>query len=81
MCKINVKCKAGNISGSVKQGINFFYGIPYAKPLTKKTQWQPPEKLDAEILFEATKRGLSSPQTIYQESFLTDLNMPDQSID
>ena len=80
MCKINVKCKAGNISGSVKQGINFFYGIPYAKPLTKKTQWQPPEKLDAEILFEATKRGLSSPQTIYQESFLTDLNMPDQSI-
>jgi para-nitrobenzyl esterase len=81
MGKINVKCKAGNISGSVKQGINFFYGIPYAKPLTKKTQWQPPEKLDAEILFEATKRGLSSPQTIYQESFLTDLNMPDQSID
>ena len=81
MSRINVKCKAGKISGLVKQGINFFYGIPYAKPLTQKTQWQPPEKLGVEILFEATQRGCSSPQTIYQESFLTDSNMPDESID
>ena len=81
MSNISVACCAGKFTGVIDHGINFFYGIPYAKPLTKETQWQFPEKNDSEIFFEATKRGFSAPQTIYRESFLTDPNMPDESID
>ncbi len=81
MSNICVTCKAGKFNGVVNKNINFFYGIPYAKPLTKKTQWQSPEKNDSEIFFEATQRGFSAPQTIYHESFLTDPNVPDESID
>ena len=81
MSNISVTCCAGKFTGVIDHGINFFYGIPYAKPLTKETQWQFPEKNDSEIFFEATKRGFSAPQTIYRESFLTDPNMPDESID
>ena len=58
MSNISVTCKAGKFTGVTENGINFFYGMPYAKPLTKKTQWQFPEKIDSEISFEATKRGL-----------------------
>jgi len=81
MSNISITCSAGKFTGVIDHGINFFYGIPYAKPLTKETQWQFPEKNDSEIFFEATKRGFSAPQTIYRESFLTDPNMPDESID
>jgi para-nitrobenzyl esterase len=81
MSNISVTCKAGKFTGVIENGINFFYGIPYTKPLTKETQWQFPEKIDSEISFDANKKGFSAPQTIYQESFLTDSNMPDESID
>ena len=81
MSEVSVACRAGKFNGVIDCGINFFYGIPYAKPLTKETQWQSPAKIDSEIFFEATQRGLSSPQTIYRESFLTDPNMPIESID
>jgi len=81
MSNISITCSAGKFTGVIDHGINFFYGIPYAKPLTKETQWQFPEKNNSEIFFEATKRGFSAPQTIYRESFLTDPNMPDESID
>ena len=81
MSYVRVNCSAGKFSGVNNDGINFFYGIPYAKPLTKKTQWQAPEKIDSEISFEATQRGFSAPQTIYRDSFLTDPNMPDESVD
>mgnify|MGYP001161382335 FL=1 len=81
MSDISITCKAGKFTGVFDHGVNFFYGIPYAKPLTKETQWQFPEKIDSEIFFEATQRGFSAPQTIYRESFLTDPNMPDESID
>ena len=81
MSNISVTCCAGKFTGVIDHGINFFYGIPYAKPLTKETQWQFPEINDSEIFFDATKRGFSAPQTIYRESFLTDPNMPDESID
>ena len=81
MSNISVTCKAGKFTGIIENGINCFYGMPYAKPLTKKTQWQFPEKIDSEISFDANKKGFSAPQTIYQESFLTDSNMPDESID
>ena len=81
MSNISVTCKAGKFNGVVKNDVNFFYGIPYAKPLTKKTQWHIPEKNDSEIIFEATQRGFSAPQTIYRKSLLTDPNVPDESID
>ncbi len=81
MSNISVHCKAGKFTGTVSGNINFFFGIPYAKPLNQETQWQAPEKIDSEISFEATQKGFSAPQTIYGTSFLTDPNMPDQSID
>ena len=81
MSNISVHCKAGKFTGTVSGNINFFYGIPYAKPLNQETQWQAPEKIDSEISFEATQKGFSAPQTIYGTSFLTDPNMPDESID
>ena len=81
MSNISVACRAGKFTGVFNDGINFFYGIPYAKPLTKETQWESPEKNDSEIFFKATQRGFSAPQTIYRESFLTDPNMPVESID
>ena len=80
MSNINVHCKAGKFTGIVSGNINLFYGIPYAKPLIQETQWQVPEKIDSEISFEATQKGFSAPQTIYGTSFLTDPNMPDESI-
>lgn len=81
MSNICIHCKAGKFIGTVSGNINFFYGIPYAKPLNQETQWQAPEKIDSEISFEATQKGFSAPQTIYGTSFLTDPNIPDQSID
>ena len=81
MTYVSVSCDAGKFTGIQKNKINFFYGIPYAKKLTKETQWLPPEKLNSEIIFQAVKRGCSAPQTIYKESFLTDPSMPDESID
>ena len=81
MSDISVRCKAGKFTGIQKNNINLFYGIPYAKSLTKETQWLPPERINSEISVQAVKRGFSAPQTIYKESFLTDPSMPDESID
>ena len=81
MSDISVSCKAGKFTGIQKNNINFFYGIPYAKSLTKETQWLPPEKINSALSVQAVKRGFSAPQTIYKESFLTDPSMPDESID
>jgi len=81
MSHISVRCKAGKFTGIQKNNINLFYGIPYAKSLTKETQWLPPERINSEISVQAVKRGFSAPQTIYKESFLTDPLMPVESID
>ena len=81
MSNISVRCKAGKFTGIQKNNINLFYGIPYAKSLTKETQWLPPERINSEISVQAVKRGFSAPQTIYKESFLTDPLMPVESID
>ena len=81
MSDIAVSCKAGKFNGIQKNNVNFFYGIPYAKSLTKETQWLPPERINSEISVQAKNRGFSAPQTIYKESFLTDPSMPDESID
>ena len=81
MSDISVSCKAGKFTGIQKNNMNFFYGIPYAKSLTKETQWLPPERINSEISVQAKNRGFSAPQTIYKESFLTDPSMPDESID
>ena len=81
MSDIYVNCKAGKITGIHNNNVNFFYGIPFAKPLTRKTQWQAPERINSEISFDAIKPGFSSPQTIYRDSFLTDPFMPSESID
>ena len=81
MTNISVSCNAGKFTGIQKNNINFFYGIPYAKNLTKETQWLPPEKFNREISHQSVNRGFSAPQTIYKESFLTDPSMPDESVD
>ena len=81
MTDVSVSCKAGRFTGIQKNNVNFFYGIPYAKNLTKETQWLPPEKFNTEISHQAFNRGFSAPQTIYKESFLTDPSMPKESID
>jgi len=81
MSYISVHCSAGKFTGVNNDDINFFYGIPFAKPLTNNTQWQAPEKIDSQISYDATKRGFSAPQTIYRDSFLTDPSMPDESVD
>jgi carboxylesterase type B len=57
MSYISVHCSAGKFTGVNDDDINFFYGIPFAKPLTSKTQWQAPEKIDSQISYDATKRG------------------------
>ena len=49
MSYISVHCSAGKFTGVNNDDINFFYGIPFAKPLTNKTQWQAPEKIDSQI--------------------------------
>ena len=76
MTDVSVSCKAGRFIGIQKNNVNFFYGIPYAKNLTKETQWLPPEKFNTEISHQSFKKGFSSPQTIYKESFLADQSMP-----
>ena len=81
MTDIFVSCKAGKFTGIKKSNLNLFYGIPYAKNLTRDTQWLPPERLNSEISLQAVNKGFSAPQTIYKESFLTDPSMPDESID
>ena len=65
MSYISVHCSAGKFTGVNENDINFFYGIPFAKPLTNNTQWQAPEKIDSQISYDATQRGFSAPQTIY----------------
>ena len=64
-----VKCKAGSISGTYKNNVNFFYGIPYAEPLTSNTQWNAPEHLKKEMTLDATIKGFTAPQTIYRQSY------------
>jgi para-nitrobenzyl esterase len=75
-----VKCKAGSISGILKNDVNFFYGIPYAEPLTCKTQWNAPEHLKKEITLDATIKGFTAPQTIYRQSLFQDPSLPKESI-
>ena len=76
-----VKCKAGSISGILKNNINFFYGVPYAEPLTPATQWDAPKPLTKQVTLNATDRGFTSPQTIYRKSFFQDTALPKESID
>ena len=80
MAKIIAKCPAGKIFGKEKAGINYFYGIPYAKPLTIKSQWLPPEKLNKEISIDALMPGFTAPQTVHQKSFFHDLSLPEESV-
>ncbi len=58
MSYISVHCSAGKFTGVNDDDINFFYGIPFAKPLTNKTQWQAPEKLILKYLMMQPKEGL-----------------------
>ncbi|MDC1420874.1 carboxylesterase family protein [Gammaproteobacteria bacterium] len=76
-----VKCKAGSISGTFINNVNFFYGIPYAEPLTSNTQWNAPEHLRKEITLDATIKGFTAPQTIYRQSLFQDKSLPAESID
>ena len=79
MINPHVKCKAGSISGTFKNNVNFFYGIPYAEPLTSNTQWNAPEHLKKEINLDATIKGFTAPQTIYRQSlFKTHLCLQNQ---
>ena len=75
-----VKCKAGSISGTYKNNVNFFYGIPYAEPLTSNTQWNAPEHLKKEMTLDATIKGFTAPQTIYRQSLFQDASLPAESI-
>ena len=59
MTYVSVSCDTGKFTGIQKNKINFFYGIPYAKKLTKETQWLPPEKLNSEIIFQAVKEAVA----------------------
>ena len=74
-------CKAGTFKGIFYENVHNFYGIPYAKPLTKETQWEAPEELAKEIIYDASTPGNSAPQTIYKQSFFADPNLPKESID
>ena len=81
MSNPSVKCSAGSISGLQQDEVNFFYGIPYAEPLTKISQWHAPKKLKQAIIFEAVKKGFTAPQTVYKKSFFHDPSLPEESID
>ena len=81
MSNPSVKCSAGSISGLLQDEVNFFYGIPYAEPLTKISQWHAPKKLKQAIIFEAVKKGFTAPQTVYKKSFFHDPSLPEESID
>ena len=76
-----VKCKAGSITGTFKNDVNLFYGVPYAKPISTKTQWSAPEHLKKEITVDATIKGFTAPQTIYRQSLFQDASLPAESID
>ena len=81
MSDVYVSCKAGKFKGFQNNNVNFFYGIPYAKTLTKESQWLAPEKIDRKVILEVKKPGFSAPQTNYGDSFLRDPTMPSESLD
>jgi len=81
MSNPSVKCSAGSISGLLQNEVNFFYGIPYAEPLTNLSQWNAPKKLKEAITFEAVKKGFTAPQTVYRKSLFHDPSLPEESID
>ena len=81
MDKTETKCAAGTFTGTFKNNLNAYYGIPYAKPLSLKTKWLPPELLSSPVSLEANSKGFTAPQTIYQKSFFHDPSLPSESID
>ena len=80
MSDSTIRCNAGLISGAFKDNIHYFYGIPYAEPITLETQWNDPDPMHKELNFQALNRGFSAPQTIYKKSFFHDPSLPAESI-
>ena len=80
MSDSTIRCNAGLISGAFKDNIHYFYGIPYAEPITLETQWNDPDPMHKELNFQALNRGFSAPQPIYKKSFFHDPSLPAESI-
>ena len=81
MGNITIKSPSGVFSGKSANGINTFYGIPYAQPCSGKNRWQAPKKINLHHSHQESIKGPSAYQTLVNKSFMFDPTLPDSSED
>ena len=81
MGNITIKAPSGKFSGKSANGINTFYGIPYAQSCSGKNRWRPPKKINLNYKHLESVRGPSSFQTVANKSFMFDPTLPDSNED
>ena len=69
MSNISVHCKAGKFIGTVSGNINFFYGIPYAKPLNQEHSGRRQKKLILKYPLKPLARVLVHPKQFMELHF------------
>jgi para-nitrobenzyl esterase len=81
MGNITIKAPSGNFSGKSANGINTFYGIPYAQSCSGKNRWRAPKKINLNYKHLESVRGPSAFQTVANKSFMFDPSLPDSNED
>ena len=81
MGNITIKSPSGVFSGKSTNGINTFYGIPYAQSCSGKNRWQAPKKINLHHSHQESIKGPSAFQTVVNKSFMFDPTLPDSSED
>ena len=81
MGNVTIKSPSGNFSGKSANGINTFYGIPYAQSCSGKNRWQSPKKINLTHRHPESVRGPSAFQTVVNKSFMFDPTLPDSRED
>ena len=81
MEKIIIKSSSGSYTGTCKDKINTFYGIPYAQSCADKNRWQAPKELIGNYVHKESVKGPSAYQTVVNKSFMFDPSLPNPSED
>ena len=81
MGNITIKSPSGVFSGKSANGINTFYGIPYAQSCSGKNRWRAPKKINLHHSHQESIKGPSAYQTLVNKSFMFDPTLPDSSED
>ena len=81
MGNITIKSPSGVFSGKSANGINTFYGIPYAQSCSGKNRWRAPKKINLHYSHQESIKGPSAFQTVVNKSFMFDPTLPDSSED